>query len=101
MHSIGCIYRNGESDTHTTQLNTSTTVELFVFTQSLQSVARAIIKACPDSVLVSVQVVWAGTTHMGTGSAVKGNSIYVVANYSPPGNVVGRQNFADNVKPPT
>ena len=48
----------------------------------------------------SVQVVWAGTTHMGAGSAVQGNAVFVVANYTPPGNVIGRQNFMDNVKRP-
>lgn len=45
-------------------------------------------------------MVWAGTTHMGAGSAVQGNTVYVVANYTPPGNVIGRQNFMDNVKRP-
>ena len=45
-----------------------------------------------------LQVVWVGSTHMGVATAMKGNTVFVVANYSPPGNVVGAQNFAANVK---
>lgn len=46
------------------------------------------------------QVVWIGSTYIGVGSAVKGNTVYVVANYIPPGNVVGPENFSANVKRP-
>jgi len=44
------------------------------------------------------QVVWAETTHIGAGRATKGSSTFVVANYVPPGNVVGRGNYERNVK---
>lgn len=46
------------------------------------------------------QVVWIGSTHIGVASAVQGNTVYVVANYTPPGNVVGPENFSANVKRP-
>ena len=46
------------------------------------------------------QMIWAETTHVGVGKAVKGNSTFVVANYVPPGNVVGRDNYDRNVKRP-
>ncbi|XP_003739647.1 Golgi-associated plant pathogenesis-related protein 1 [Galendromus occidentalis] len=44
------------------------------------------------------QVVWKETTHVGMAYAVKGNSVFVVANYLPPGNFVGK--FHENVFPP-
>ena len=44
------------------------------------------------------QLVWAGTTEVGIGRATKGQTTYVVANYVPPGNVIGK--FPENVKPP-
>lgn len=49
---------------------------------------------------VPTQVVWIGSTHIGVASAVQGNTMYVVANYTPPGNVVGPENFSTNVKRP-
>lgn len=47
---------------------------------------------------LTLQVVWVGTTHVGCASATQGNSVFVVANYTPPGNVVGQQNFSENVR---
>ena len=44
------------------------------------------------------QMVWAGTTHMGCGRVEKNGTTYVVANYTPPGNVLGRERFEQNVK---
>lgn len=44
------------------------------------------------------QMVWAGTTHMGCGRAIKDGTTYVVANYLPPGNAVGREQYVQNVK---
>lgn len=44
------------------------------------------------------QLVWSETTEVGIGKAVKGTTTYVVANYTPPGNVQGRQNYERNVK---
>ena len=44
------------------------------------------------------QLVWASSKTLGCGVAFQGNSIYGVARYTPPGNVMG--NFADNVFPP-
>lgn len=45
------------------------------------------------------QVIWADTKEVGVGVAKsKEGQVYVVANYSPPGNVIG--NFATKVKPP-
>lgn len=44
------------------------------------------------------QLVWAETTHMGAGRATKGSSTFVVANYVPPGNVLGQGNYERNVK---
>ena len=41
------------------------------------------------------QVVWKSTTHIGAAKAIAGNSCFVVANYMPPGNVVGH--FEQNV----
>lgn len=46
------------------------------------------------------QLVWAETTHMGVGRAIQGSTTYVVSNYSPPGNVQGRNNYERNVKRP-
>ena len=45
------------------------------------------------------QMVWASTTEIGIGRAVKGQTTFVVANYLPPGNVQGR--FEQNVKQPS
>ena len=42
------------------------------------------------------QVIWARTTKVGVGIARKGNFIYVVARYSPPGNYLSQ--FEANVK---
>eukprot|EP00731_Ephydatia_muelleri_P017134 Em0010g232a len=36
------------------------------------------------------QLVWKGTTQVGIGKAVRGNTTFVVANYLPPGNVAGQ-----------
>lgn len=44
------------------------------------------------------QLVWAETTHIGVGHAVNGSTTYVVGNYTPPGNVQGRENYERNVK---
>lgn len=45
------------------------------------------------------QVVWAGSKEVGIGKAKsKDGKVYVVANYKPPGNVIGR--FKDNVNKP-
>ena len=44
------------------------------------------------------QLVWAETTQIGVGKATNGGQTFVVANYTPPGNVVGRQNFEKNVQ---
>lgn len=41
------------------------------------------------------QVVWKGTTHVGTGTAKVGNRTIVVSNYHPPGNWAGM--YRDNV----
>ena len=46
------------------------------------------------------QMVWADTTQMGAGRAVKGTSTYVVANYLPPGNITNQGYFEKNVKRP-
>lgn len=48
-----------------------------------------------------LQVVWVGTTHVGVATATQGNTVFVVANYTPPGNFVGSQNFSVNVKKQT
>lgn len=45
------------------------------------------------------QLVWASSKEIGIGRSVKGQTTYVVANYTPAGNVQGR--FEDNVKPAT
>lgn len=44
------------------------------------------------------QLVWAATTHMGAAKVVCGNRSYVVANYSPAGNVANETQFEQNVK---
>ena len=44
------------------------------------------------------QVVWAGSQLLGVGVAVHKGKVMVVANYDPPGNIVGR--YAENVPPP-
>lgn len=46
------------------------------------------------------QMVWANTTHMGAAIAVSGNRSYVVANYTPPGNITNPGQFEQNVKRP-
>ncbi|XP_036328945.1 Golgi-associated plant pathogenesis-related protein 1-like [Rhagoletis pomonella] len=43
------------------------------------------------------QVVWRDSKRLGVGMAKRGNSIYVVANYDPPGNFRGE--YAKNVLP--
>ena len=43
------------------------------------------------------QLVWRDTKQIGIGRASKGQAVFVVANYSPAGNVQGR--FEENVKP--
>lgn len=46
------------------------------------------------------QVVWADTEGIGIGVKVANNrKMYVVANYTPPGNVQGGDNFRNNVRP--
>lgn len=42
------------------------------------------------------QLVWASTNEVGVGRAIKGQTTFVVANYTPPGNVRGK--FEENVK---
>ena len=44
------------------------------------------------------QVVWKGSKELGIGKAVKGDKVFVVASYRPPGNYAGR--FKENVFPP-
>lgn len=46
------------------------------------------------------QMVWASTTHMGAGRVVKGSTTFVVANYTPPGNITNSGYFKQNVKKP-
>ena len=46
------------------------------------------------------QMVWHDTTAMGSGIAVKGTSTYVVANYTPAGNITNPGYFERNVKRP-
>jgi len=43
------------------------------------------------------QVVWKGTTKLGCAIQKRGRETYIVARYSPPGNVVGTGTFAKNV----
>lgn len=43
------------------------------------------------------QLVWKGSEELGIGLAKKGGKVVVVANYSPPGNIIGR--FKENVLP--
>ena len=44
------------------------------------------------------QVVWAETREIGIGKASVDGQTFVVANYIPAGNVVGRENFEKNVQ---
>jgi len=44
------------------------------------------------------QLVWVDTTHMGAAKVTRGNRSYVVANYSPPGNITNPGQFQKNVK---
>ena len=44
------------------------------------------------------QMVWAATTHVGAGRVVKGNQTFVVANYTPAGNITNTGFFEQNVK---
>jgi len=44
------------------------------------------------------QVVWKASEKVGVGLASKGTSFFVVANYDPPGNIVGR--YSPNLTPP-
>lgn len=44
------------------------------------------------------QLVWAATTHIGAAKVTQGNRSYVVANYSPPGNITNSGQFEQNVK---
>lgn len=46
------------------------------------------------------QMVWANTTQMGAAVAVSGNRSYVVANYTPAGNITNPGQFDQNVKRP-
>ena len=46
------------------------------------------------------QMVWADTTHMGSAKVSRGNQSYVVANYTPPGNITNEGQFQKNVKRP-
>ena len=43
------------------------------------------------------QVVWKETTHVGVAVVVSGDSAYVIANYSPPGNMAVENSVRDNV----
>ncbi|KAH8419352.1 hypothetical protein KR222_006508, partial [Zaprionus bogoriensis] len=44
------------------------------------------------------QVIWKGSTQLGVGYARRGNTVFVVCNYDPPGNYIN--NFRENVSPP-
>ncbi|XP_017860516.1 PREDICTED: Golgi-associated plant pathogenesis-related protein 1 [Drosophila arizonae] len=44
------------------------------------------------------QVVWKGSRLLGAGIAQRGNTVYIVCNYDPPGNIMN--NFRENVSPP-
>lgn len=44
------------------------------------------------------QMIWAGSTAMGAARVVRGNRFFVVANYMPPGNMIGEGQFERNVK---
>lgn len=46
------------------------------------------------------QMVWSDTTHMGAARVVRGNQSYVVANYTPPGNITNNGQFEKNVRRP-
>lgn len=46
------------------------------------------------------QMVWADSTQMGASKMVRGNQSYVVANYSPPGNITNKGQFERNVRRP-
>ena len=43
------------------------------------------------------QVVWKGTTKLGCAIQKRERATYIVARYSPPGNVIGTGTFAKNV----
>lgn len=69
----------------------------------MSSLRRSLNWSDPNSVPYSFQVghftqlIWKGTTHVGMAYSVVGNYVYVVANYLPPGNVLGK--FCENVPP--
>lgn len=44
------------------------------------------------------QMVWASSTQMGAAIVTQGNRSYVVANYTPPGNITNEGQFQLNVK---
>lgn len=46
------------------------------------------------------QLVWKSTTHVGVGRAVNGSTTFVVANYTPAGNVTNAGQFEQNVLRP-
>ena len=46
------------------------------------------------------QVVWKATTTLGIGCVCNKIRCFTVAQYLPPGNVIGMQNYRDNVKKP-
>jgi uncharacterized protein YkwD len=46
------------------------------------------------------QLIWASSTQMGAAIVTQGNRSYVVANYSPPGNITNDGQFQLNVKRP-
>lgn len=46
------------------------------------------------------QLVWRATTHIGVGRVVSGAKTYVVANYSPAGNITNAGQFKQNVLKP-
>ncbi len=46
------------------------------------------------------QLVWKSTTHIGVGRAVIGSKTYVVANYTPAGNITNTGQFEANVLKP-
>ena len=46
------------------------------------------------------QMVWAASNEMGAAMVVRGNQSFVVANYSPPGNITNEGQFQKNVKRP-
>ncbi|KAL1456096.1 hypothetical protein WDU94_000849, partial [Cyamophila willieti] len=80
---------------------------IFFYTASFyledEDVIRKSLNAWYNEIGHFTQVVWKGTTEVGLGVARKDSDdshlVVVVANYGPPGNILGR--FRENVFPPT